>query len=129
MTRHPAVDLTALDVAYLAWPGTPYDKTKLRALVLRVRLERLVSTLPTSIIAAPPDSTNVRRRLFLTIGAADLTQADRRRRRTVVLRASTAYTEICDLLHGREADDMPPLEQVEAWATAVDDICRELRTP
>lgn len=119
MTRDPAVGVEDLIVAYRAWPGSTYDKAKLHSLVLRVRIERAVAALPATVIAAPSDSNRLSQRLLLSLGAPDLDADDQTRRLPIVMAAIATYGEICDLLHGRNPDPNPPLQDVAAWSEAV----------
>jgi hypothetical protein len=128
MTRMPATSIEDLIAAYDAWPGTTYDKGTLRALVLRVRVERLAAALPATTIAVPADSSHIRQRLMLFIGEPGLNAEHRTRRLRVVMAAVKTYNEVCDLLHGRNPDPTPPLSDVAAWATSVDNLERELAT-
>ncbi|MGC9671429.1 hypothetical protein ACNTMW_33400 [Planosporangium sp. 12N6] len=122
MTRMPATSIENLIAAYDAWPGTAYDKGKLRALVLRVRVERLAAALPATTIAAPADSSCIRQRLMLSVGEPGLTTEDQKRRLRIVMAAVKTYNEVCDLLHGRNPEPTPPLGDVAAWATSVNDL-------
>lgn len=124
--RPPNITVDDLTAAYQAWPVPEHDKTKLRALVLRVRIERLVESLPTTVIAVARASRQVRRRLLLSVGQPGLDLADRHRRHRIVTAAVASYNAICDLLHGRNPDPNPPLPDVSAWAAAVDALEREL---
>jgi hypothetical protein len=124
--RPPFVEVDDLTAGYHAWPVPEHDKTKLRALVLRVRIERLVAALPTTVIAAAGEPRQVGRRLQLSVGDPGLDVADQRRRHRVVTAAVMAYNAICDLLHGRNPDPNPPLPDVSAWAAAVDALESEL---
>lgn len=124
--RPPIVRVADLVDAYRAWPAPEYDKAKLWALILRVRIERLVEALPATVIAVARGSSQVRRRLLLSVGEPDLDAPDQHRRLRIVTTAVGAYEAICDLLHGRNPDSNPPLPDVNAWAAAVDALEREL---
>jgi hypothetical protein len=126
MTRDPAVSINDLTAAYRAWPCPAYDKATLRALILRVRIERAIAALPATVISASADSTQVEQRLFLSLGDPNLTTEDQTRRLRIVLAARSTYTDICDLLHGRNPDPNPPLQDIEAWAASVNDLEDEL---
>jgi hypothetical protein len=127
MTMFPDVSVADLENSYVSWPGDEYDKGKLWALILRVRIERVAAALPRTVIAARPDVSFVERRLFLSIGESALTQAEQQVRTAVVFSAVSVYSAICDLLHGRSADSNPPLQHVHAWTAAVQALEDELR--
>src|SRR5689334_5846852 len=129
MTRMPAVTVDELVAAYHAWPDAPHDKAKLYALLLRVRVERLAASLPPTIIAAAADSTRLRQRLMLTIGAPDLTAQDQNRRFRIVTAALAAHGQICDLLHGRNPESNPHPRDVGAWTEAINELEAELASP
>jgi hypothetical protein len=125
MTRDPVVDLADLEAALAAWPGTDYDKARMQAVVLRIRIERLVTALPTTVISAPADSNYVQRRLLLSLGRPGLSYEQQAGRLRAIQAAVAAYAEICDLLHGKSPDPNPPLHDLEAWRRAVDRLVVE----
>jgi hypothetical protein len=57
-----------LQTAYDRWPAAEHDKTTIRALLLRLRIEEVVRGLPRAVIAGQAGHSNVARRLRLTIG-------------------------------------------------------------
>lgn len=124
--RLPAVPLGDLYAAYQRWPAPDYDKGALRALIIRIRIERAAETLPATVIAAPSDSTHLRRRLLLSVGEPGLDPAAQAARRRIVLTAIAAYEAICDLLHGRTSEPHPPLHDLNAWEAAVEALEQEL---
>ena len=126
MATFPEVSVTDLENAYQAWPGGDDDKGRLRALILRVRIERAVSRLPATIIAAPPDTSHIERRLYLSTGEPGLTPKQQAHRTAVVIAAVGAYKSICDLLHGRNFDPNPPRQEVDAWMSIVGALEHEL---
>ncbi|MEV4830540.1 hypothetical protein AB0K25_19730 [Micromonospora sp. NPDC049257] len=120
MATYPDVELADLQAAYRGWPGGPTEKAALAALVLRVRIERAAAGLPSTVIAAKPDISMVERRLYLSIGEPGLSPEAQVRRMRAIAGALEAYVAICEILHGRNPDPTPPLEDVDAWASAVD---------
>ncbi|MEV0459257.1 hypothetical protein [Catellatospora methionotrophica] len=126
MTRSTHLSITDLEAAYIAWPGSPAEKSALWALILRTRIERAAATLPRTVIAARPEGSMVERRLYLSLGDPALPPIAQIRRLDRVVAAIGAYTAICELLHGRNPDPRPPLQDVHAWTSAVDDLESEL---
>ncbi len=120
------VSIAALEAAYSGWPGTAEEKAALQVLTLRVRIERAAAALPSTIIATPPDASFVERRLYLSVGEPGLSHGHRIRRLRTVAAAMGAYGAICEVLHGRNPDPVPPLQDVQAWAAAVDGLEVEL---
>jgi hypothetical protein len=119
----------ALEAAYASWPGDDHDKTTLKALLLRLRIEDLVRSLPSTVIAGAPNTNLVRQRLMLSIGEPGLSLVERERRLAVVMAAKSAYGAICDVLHGRDPEGRPPLALVTTWEDAVVRLERELARP
>lgn len=74
------VDVAALEAAYRAWPGTVEEKTALRALTLRVRIERAAAALPPTVIMRRPDASFIERRLYLSVGEPGLSHGRRIKR-------------------------------------------------
>lgn len=118
-TRRRPVGDEHLAAAYLAWPGLDHDKTSLRALMLRLHVERLAQGLPSSVISAPPDSSRIGQRLMLTIGEPGLGPIEQATRLAAVTAAIAAYNDICEVLHGRNPEGNPPVADIEAWERAV----------
>jgi hypothetical protein len=116
------VSVADLVAAYSGWPGSAEEKAALRALTLRVRIERAAAALPSTVIATPPAASFVERRLYLSVGEPGLSDGRRIRRLRAVAAAMGAYGAICDVLHGRTPDPVPPLQDVQAWALAVDGL-------
>jgi len=87
--------------------------------MIRLRIERIVRLLPTTVIAVPPESSRIRQRLTLSIGEADLSPDARLARIITVQAVGAAYDEICEILHGRNPDSNPPIVDVEAWEQSV----------
>jgi hypothetical protein len=119
-----AVSMDDLEVVYRAWPAPEHDKTRLRALLLRIRLERLVDRLPTT--GCSRVRGQVARRLLLSVGEEGLTPDDRARRHRVVVAATAAYRELCDFLHARRPDLHVSVQDIDSWAAAVAAIETEL---
>ncbi|RZU77136.1 hypothetical protein EV384_5850 [Micromonospora kangleipakensis] len=126
MATFPDVSINDLETAYAAWPDDPRGKTALWALILRVRIERAAANLPGTVIAAQPDISLIERRLYLSIGEPGLTHEERVRRMRVIAAGVGTYQSICELLHGRNPDPTPPIQDVEAWTAAVDNLELEL---
>lgn len=120
MATYPDVHVADLQAAYRGWPGGNAEKTALAALVLRVRIERAAARLPRTVIATGPDISQIERRLLLSIGEPGLSPDAQARRMRTVADAIATYAAICDLLHGRNADPVPSLDQVGSWTVAVD---------
>lgn len=120
------VEQDRLDEAYTAWPGTAHDKTTLRALLLRIRVERLARGLSQTVIVAPKKKLHVARRLMLAVGAPGLTNQQRARRLRVGQRAVAAYQDICNVLHARNPDLRPTLADTSTWEVAVVELEAEL---
>ncbi|GAA3759478.1 hypothetical protein GCM10022225_51150 [Plantactinospora mayteni] len=114
-----------LQTAYGAWPGTPYKKSFLLALILRVRVEQVVEGLPPTVIAGTPASNRVNQRLMLTLGEPGLRPQAQEARMQVVRSGLAVYKQICDVLHGRVPDPYIPLADVPAWTAAVEALERE----
>ncbi|GIE36141.1 hypothetical protein Ait01nite_091860 [Actinoplanes italicus] len=126
MATYPEIHIRDLQAAYNRWPGRPAEKTALAAIVLRVRIERAAARLPRTVIAAQPDISMVERRLYLSIGEAGLSHEGQVRRMQVIAGALEAYGAICEVLHGRNPDPLPPLEDLESWTRAVDALEKDL---
>lgn len=120
MATYPEVSVADLEAAHAAWPGDTYDKGKIWAVILRVRIERTAASLSRNVIAAAPDISSIERRLYLSIGEPGLTEEEQAERIGVVVAAVGVYNAICELLHGRNTDPNPPLQEVAAWTAAVD---------
>lgn len=123
----PHVDTADLIAVYQAWPRPEYDKGLLRALLLRVRIDRVAIELPPKVIAADPDSSRVSQRLMLSIGEPGLSDDDQSRRLRIVRAAIGAYCAICDLLHARNPDPNPPVQELTTWSGVVEELERELK--
>jgi hypothetical protein len=126
MATYPEVHIRDLQAAYDQWPGSPAEKAALAAMVLRVRIERAAARLPRTVIAAGPDISMVERRLYLSIGEPGLPHEGQVRRMQVVASALEAYGAICEVLHGRNPDPLPPLEDLDSWTRAVDALEEDL---
>jgi len=109
MATYPDVELADLQAAYRGWPGSRSEKAALAALVLRVRIERAAARLPRTVIAAKPDVSMIERR-----------------RMRVIAGALEAYVAICEILHGRNPDPVPSLEDLDSWTSAVDALEEDL---
>jgi hypothetical protein len=126
MTTFRDISIDALEAAYSGWPGTAEEKAAIRALTLRVRIERTAAALPPTVVTEPPSASFVERRLYLSVGEPGLSQSHRIKRLRAVAAAVGAYGAICDVLHGRSPDPVPPLQDVQAWVIAVDGLEVEL---
>jgi hypothetical protein len=126
MATFPDVHVADLQAAYLDWPGTQAEKTAVGALVLRVRIERAAARLPGTVIAAEPDISMIERRLYLSIGEPGLSLEAQLRRMRVVAGALEAYVAICEILHGRNPDPLPSVEDLASWTAAVDNLEEDL---
>ncbi|TCB89388.1 hypothetical protein E0H26_27975 [Micromonospora zingiberis] len=126
MATYPDVQIADLQAAYQGWPGSQAEKAALAALVLRVRIERMAASLPSTVIAATPDISMIERRLYLSIGEPGLSPEGQTRRMRVIAGALEAYVAICEILHGRNPDPAPPLEDVASWTVAVDALEEDL---
>lgn len=125
-SRWPVAAVTDLTSAYEAWPAPHHDKCLLRALVLRVQIEQVVAALPSTVIAGPPGTTSVSRRLFLAIGEPGLGDDRRGRRLLIVWRAVAVYKQLCDLLHGRKSSTRLPASQMDDWARVIQELSDDL---
>lgn len=119
-------DRNLFEAAYTAWPGTDYEKTAQRALLIRLRIEDVARGLPSTIIAGSSGSDRIRQRLMLTVGEPGLDHPDRARRLAVVRAAIGVYEAICGVLHGRDPEGRPPLADVSAWDKIVGKLEGEL---
>ncbi|MDI1463356.1 hypothetical protein QEZ54_20445 [Catellatospora sp. KI3] len=126
MAKFSDVSITDLETAYTAWPGSSDEKAALWALILRVRIERAAAGLPRSVIAAPPEGSVVERRLYLSLGDPGLAHTEQTQRLRRVSAAVGVYSAICELLHGRNPDSQPPLQDIDAWTIAVNALETEL---
>jgi hypothetical protein len=113
------VAIERLASAYDAWPGDDHDKTAQMTLLLRLRIEAVVRALPPTVIVAAPSGSAVRRRLALAIGEPGLDPVRRTQRIATVRAAATAYEALCDVLHGRNPENRPPLTDVREWRQIV----------
>jgi len=104
--------------AYAAWPGTEHDKTTLKALLLRYRIEAVAARIPSTVVIAA-GTTRVPQRLMLAVGEPGLDDGQRVRRLRIVRAAVAAYHAICDVLHGRDPEARPALARVTDWEQAV----------
>ena len=114
-----SVDISDLESAFESWPGDLYEKGRLRAFILRVRVEAVVSSLPASVVSTAGSSDRAARKLLISIGEPGLDPQDQARRFAVVKAAIAAYEEICDLLHGDDPHPYPPLPQLAMWSRIV----------
>lgn len=116
-------------VAYTAWPGTEHDKTTLKALLLRYRIEAVAARVPSTVVTSA-GTTRIPQRLMLTVGEPGLDDAHRVRRLGIVRAAVATYHALCDVLHGRDPEVRPALALVSAWEQAVVRLEEEFpRTP
>jgi hypothetical protein len=113
--RLPHDELVA---AYTAWPGTEHDKTALKALLLRYRIEAVAGRVPSTVVISA-GTNRVPQRLMLAVGEPGLDDDHRVRRLGIVRAAVAAYHAICDVLHGRDPEARPALALVTAWEQAV----------
>lgn len=120
------VDLNDLASAYESWPGSGYTKAAMLALVLRLRIERVVEGLPAAIVRAPGRIDNLHRRLLLAIGESSLTRNDRQRRDRVIRAAIRAHQQICSVLHGRDLGRYPQVVDLYEWLRVVEALEAEL---
>lgn len=118
MSTRRRVPYEELTTAYAAWPGTEHDKTTLKALLLRYRIEAVAARLPSTVVTSA-GTTRVSQRLMLAVGEPGLDDGHRIRRLGIVRAAVAAYHAICDVLHGRDPDIRPALALVSAWEQAV----------
>jgi hypothetical protein len=118
----PDASIADLQEAYANWPGGEDEKGSLLAMILRVRIERVAAKLPSTVIAVRPDISHVERRLYLSIGEPGLTSDAQLRRMRAIAAGVGAYHAICELLHGRNPDPTPPLQDLRVWAEAVDNL-------
>ncbi|MET8152841.1 hypothetical protein ACIBSW_21930 [Actinoplanes sp. NPDC049668] len=126
MATYPDVHVADLQAACRGWPGSRAEKAALAALVLRVRIERAAARLPSTVIATKPDISMIERRLYLSIGEPGLSHEAQIRRMLVIAGALQAYVAICEILHGRDPDPLPSLEDLDAWTVAVDALDEDL---
>ena len=126
MATYPDVQIADLQAAYRGWPGGRAEKAALAALVLRVRIERAAARLPSTVITVKPDISMIERRLYLSIGEPGLSPEARIRRMLVIAGALEAYGAMCEILHGRNPDPLPPLEDLDSWTSAVDALEEDL---
>jgi hypothetical protein len=125
--RRPPYDEFA--AAYTAWPGTEHDKTTLKALLLRYRIEAVAARVPSTVVTSA-GTNRIPQRLMLAVGEPGLDDAHRVRRVGIVRAAVAAYHAICDVLHGRDPEVRPALALVSAWEQAVVRLEEEFpRTP
>jgi hypothetical protein len=129
MVTYPDVHVADLQAAYEGWPGTLNEKSTLAALVLRIRIERAATRLPRTVIAAASDISHIERRLRLSIGEPGLSPDAQTRRMRTIADATAAYTAICDLLHGRNPNPSPSLNELALWTAAVDALEDDLNSP
>jgi hypothetical protein len=115
-----SVHIRDLEAAFESWPGDLYEKGRLRAFLLRVRIEAVVSSLPASVVSTVGSSDRAARRLLMSIGEPNLDAKDQARRWVVVKEAIAAYEEICDLLHGGDPHPYPPLPELATWSRIVE---------
>jgi hypothetical protein len=115
-------------VAYAAWPGSEHDKTTLKALLLRYRIEAVAARVPCTVVPAA-GTTRVPQRLLLTVGEPGLDDSRRLRRLAIVRPALAAYHAICDVLHGRDPEGRPALALVAGWEQAVVRLEQEFPPP
>lgn len=118
-----------LAAAFEAWPGSPYDKGRLLAFILRIRIEAVVASIPRTVVLTDGEVDRVGRKLLLSIGEPDLCEKSQRRRFRIVRTAIAAHEQICDLLHGRDPHPYPPVADLVAWSDAVEALEAELGMP
>lgn len=122
----PKRELDELDNAYVALPGSDYDKARFQAVLLRCRIERVVMGLPPTIVRSPPSARHIRHRLLATVGEPGLGRADQDRRLRIVRDTAFVYEALCDLLHGRTTGIYPSTQDLVAWARDIHALEREL---
>jgi hypothetical protein len=111
-------------VAYAAWPRPEHDKTALKALLLRYRIEAVAARVASTVVTSA-GTTRIPQRLMLSVGEPGLDDAQQRRRLAIVRPALAAYHAICDVLHGRDPEGRPALALVAAWEQAVERLEEE----
>ena len=72
-----------IEAAYAAWPGPDQDKTVQKALLLRLRIEAVARSLPSTVIVGVARADRVRQRLMLAVGEPGLDGPRRARRISV----------------------------------------------
>lgn len=122
MTVWPKQEVTALEAGYASLPGSDQDKLRLRAVILRFRIEAVVLSITTGVFADNNWPSRVRHKLLMSVGTPGLSADARVQRLAVVRRASSTYEELCDLLHGNGPGLHPPLGDLKLWSIVVDEL-------
>jgi len=126
VTVWPKQEVTALEAGYVRLPGDDQQKLRLRAVILRIRIEAVVLSITTGVFTDNNWPSRVRHKLLLSVGAPGLSADRRVERLRVVRRASSTYESLCDLLHGNGPGLHPPLGDLNLWSDAVDELEAEL---
>jgi hypothetical protein len=122
MTVWPKQEVASLEAAYVSLPGSDQEKLRLRAVILRCRIEVVVLSITTGVFADNNWPSRVRHKLLVSVGAPGLSADRRLQRLAVVRRASSTYEALCDLLHGNGSGLHPPLGDINRWSMAVDEL-------
>lgn len=114
-TAWPKLPIAELVEACDGLPGPAHEKRRLRAVVLRCRIERLVIDLPPSVIRGAGSPRQVRLRLLAAVGEPGLTHTQRSERLHGLERAATAYEALCEVLHGDSIGLYPSAYDLAVW--------------
>lgn len=123
-TRWPKLSIAELSAGYDALPGSLHDKRRLKAVLLRCRLERVVLDLPPSVIKGAGRADRIRVRLLASLGEPGLTEEVQDARLSVVHRTATTYEALCAVLHGDSTSLYPSIHDLEGWESDVADAER-----
>ena len=121
----PKQDVQILQRAYDGLPGTKDEKVRFLAVLLRIRIEGVVLSVPSTVLVVNTYPSRVRHKLLASVGDVSLSQAQQVHRLDVVRRGSWTYEVLCDFLHARGTLLHPPVEEMTLWQENVEELERE----
>jgi hypothetical protein len=111
----PRQPIDTLIDAFQALPGSPHAKARLRAALLRMRIERIVLDLPATVVHPSDRATCVRYKLLVSAGDPALPAYARQDRLRLAWRTAAAYAALSSVLHGHTASLYPSEHDLDAW--------------
>jgi hypothetical protein len=125
----PKQSVAALEAGYDSLPGSEQDKLRLKAVILRFRIEAVVLSITIGVFTDNTWPNHVRHKLLVSVGAPGLSPDQRTDRLRIVRRGASTYESLCRLLHGDVSGLHPPLGDLAVWTRAVDELEAEFARP